>query len=44
MRVDRPLAPLTNDPVEKSFSIHFIKRNLEQVNFLLGAEGFDARF
>ncbi|MBK8393790.1 MAG: insulinase family protein [Leptospiraceae bacterium] len=38
------LAPLTNDPVEKSFSVHFIKRNLEQVNFLLGAEGFPRDF
>ncbi len=44
MRVDRPLATLTNDPVEKSFSVHFIKRNLEQVNFLLGAEGFARDF
>jgi predicted Zn-dependent peptidase len=44
MRVDRPLAALKNEPVEKSFSVHFIKRNLEQVNFLLGAEGFARDF
>jgi predicted Zn-dependent peptidase len=44
LRVDRPLVALKNEPVEKSFSIHFIKRNLEQVNFLLGAEGFARDF
>lgn len=44
IKVDRPLVPLLNDKVEKSFSVHFIKRNLEQVNFLLGAEGFPRDF
>ncbi|HMV44069.1 MAG TPA: pitrilysin family protein [Leptospiraceae bacterium] len=44
IKKESPLVPLENSPVTKSFSIHFIKRKLEQVNFLLGAEGFPRDF
>lgn len=43
-QIDRTPVLLENPKVEKSFSIHFIKRKLEQVNFLLGAEGFPRDF
>lgn len=41
---DREPSVLTSTPVGKAFGLNFKKRRLEQVNFLLGAEGFPRDF